>query len=108
MCNFHSILRHINPLEKTSTKSRGFDSHGGQAVSQLARCGHLRVTSAKDQEHHRHKTFEYFAGVMAMSHGAIFVATGNAILQLRDVNLVNTRLHHILLMYSSHIKKSSL
>ncbi len=44
----------------------------------------------------------------AMSHGAIFLATCNAILLLRDVNLANTRLHYILLMYSSHIKQSSL
>ena len=44
----------------------------------------------------------------AMSHGAIFLATCNAILLLRDVNLANTRLCYILLMYSSHIKHSSL
>ena len=45
--------------------------------------------------------------VAAMSHGAIFLATCNAILLLRDVNLANTRLHYILLKYSSHIKQSS-
>ena len=44
----------------------------------------------------------------AMSHGAIFLATCNTILLLRGVNLANTRLHYILLMYSSHIKQSSL
>jgi hypothetical protein len=32
----------------------------------------------------------------------------NAILLLRDVNLANTRLRYILLMYYSHIKQSSL
>ena len=36
-----------------------------------------------------------------MSHGAIFLATCNAILLLRDVNLANTRLRYILLIYSS-------
>ena len=35
----------------------------------------------------------------AMSHGAIFLATCNAILVLRDVNLANTRLRYILLMF---------
>ena len=35
-----------------------------------------------------------------MSHGAIFLATCNTILLLRDVNLANTRLRYILLMYS--------
>ena len=49
--------------------------------------------------------YDYFK---AMSHGAIFLATYNPILLLRDVNLANTRLHYILLMYSSHIKQSSL
>ncbi len=44
----------------------------------------------------------------AMSHGAIFHATCNAILLLKDVNLAKTRIHYILLMYSSHIKQSSL
>ena len=42
-----------------------------------------------------------------MSHGAIFLATCNTILLLRDVNLANTHLHYILLMYSSHITKQS-
>ena len=32
----------------------------------------------------------------AMSHGAIFLATCDAILLLRDVNLANTRFHYIL------------
>ncbi len=43
-----------------------------------------------------------------MSHGEIFLATCDAVPLLRDVNLANTRLHYILLMYSSHIKESSL
>ena len=47
--------------------------------------------------------------VKAMPHGAIFLATcHHAILLLRDVNLANTRLRYILLLYSSHIKQSSL
>ena len=33
----------------------------------------------------------------AVSHGAIFLATCNAILLLRDVNLANTHLHYVLL-----------
>ena len=53
-------------------------------------------------------TKPYKQRLMAMSHGAIFLATCNVILLLGDVNLVNTRLHYILLMYSSHIKQSSL
>ena len=35
----------------------------------------------------------------ALSHGAIFLATCNAILLLVDVNLANTRFHHSLLIY---------
>ena len=42
-----------------------------------------------------------------MTHRAIFLAIWKAILLLRDVNLASTRLHYILLMYSSHIKQSS-
>ena len=55
----------------------------------------------------RENRFEYSV-LKTMSHGANFLATCNAILLLRDVNLANTRLHYILLMYSSHIKRSSL
>ena len=36
----------------------------------------------------------------ALSHGAIFLATCNAILLLVDVKLANTRFHHSLLIYS--------
>ena len=46
--------------------------------------------------------------VKAMSHNAIFLATCNAFLLLRDVKLGNTHLHSILLTCSSHIKHSSL
>ena len=46
--------------------------------------------------------------VKAMSHDAIFLATCNAVLLLRDVKLRKTRLHCILLTYSSHVKHSSL
>ncbi len=42
-------------------------------------------------------------GFNAMSHGAFFLAIRNAILLL-----ANTRLHYILLIYSSHIKQCSL
>ena len=38
--------------------------------------------------------------VKALSHGAIFLATCNAILLLVDVKLANTRFHHSLLIYS--------
>jgi hypothetical protein len=44
----------------------------------------------------------------AMLHGAIFLATCNAILLLRDVKLPNTRLHCTPLMFSQHIENSSL
>jgi hypothetical protein len=44
----------------------------------------------------------------AMLHGAIFLATCNAILLLRDVKLPNTSFHHTLLMFSQHIENSSL
>ena len=35
-----------------------------------------------------------------LSHGAIFLATCNAILLLLDVKLANARFHHSLLIYS--------
>ena len=38
--------------------------------------------------------------IKAMSHGAIFLATCNAILLLVHVKLANTRFHHSLLIYS--------
>jgi hypothetical protein len=38
----------------------------------------------------------------AMLHGAIFLATCNAILLLRDVKLPNTSLHYTPLMFSQH------
>ena len=44
----------------------------------------------------------------AMLHGAIFIATCNAILLLRDVKLSNTSLHYTPLMFSQHIENSSL
>jgi hypothetical protein len=44
----------------------------------------------------------------AMLHGAIFLATCNAILLLRDVKLPNTSLHYTPLMFSQHIENSSL
>ena len=47
-------------------------------------------------------------GFKAMLHDAIFLATSNAILLVRVVELANTCLNHILLTFSSHIKHSSL
>jgi hypothetical protein len=44
----------------------------------------------------------------AMLHGAIFLATCNAILLLRDVKLPNTSIHYTPLMFSQHIENSSL
>jgi hypothetical protein len=44
----------------------------------------------------------------AMLHGAIFLATCNAILLLRDVKLPNTSLRYTPLMFSQHIENSSL
>jgi hypothetical protein len=44
----------------------------------------------------------------AMLHGAILLATCNAILLLRDVKLPNTSLHYTPLMFSEHIENSSL
>ena len=46
--------------------------------------------------------------IKAMLHGAIFLATCNAILLLRDVKLSNTSLHYTPLMFSQHIENSSL
>ena len=40
--------------------------------------------------------------VKALSHGAIFLATCNAILLLGDVQLANTCFHHSLPIYSSY------
>ena len=45
--------------------------------------------------------------VKAMLHGAIFLATCNAILLLRDVKLPSTSLHYTPLMFSEHIENSS-
>jgi hypothetical protein len=39
----------------------------------------------------------------AMLHGAIFLATCNAILLLRDVKLPNTSLHYNPLMFSTEL-----
>jgi hypothetical protein len=47
-------------------------------------------------------------GIKAINHGAIFLATCNAILLLRDVKLPNTSLHYTPLMFSQHIENSSL
>ena len=41
-----------------------------------------------------------YDALKAVSHGAIFLATCNAILLLVDVKLANTRFHHSLLIYS--------
>ena len=46
--------------------------------------------------------------IKAMLHGAIFLATCNAILLLRDVKLPNTSLRYTPLMFSQHIENSSL
>jgi hypothetical protein len=48
------------------------------------------------------------SSLKAMLHGAIFLATCNAIILLRDVKLPNTSLHYTPLMFSQHIENSSL
>jgi hypothetical protein len=65
--------------------------------------------------HVRHHPFSeiYDAGsfiidlIKAMLHGAIFLATCNAILLLRDVKLPNTSFHYTPLMFSQRIENSS-
>ena len=52
--------------------------------------------------------YEKYETVKAMSHDAIFIATCDAILLLRDVKLTNTRLQLYLAMSSSYIKHSPL
>ena len=47
-----------------------------------------------------HMQGKIYLNVKALSHGAIFFATCNAILLLVDVKLANTRFHHSLLIYS--------
>ena len=42
-----------------------------------------------------------------MLHGAIFLATCNAILLLRDVKLPNTSLYYTPLMFSQHIERKA-
>jgi hypothetical protein len=60
------------------------------------------------------KAFDVFFRIVSLSllkamlHGAIFLATCNAILLLRDVNLPNTSLHYTPLMFFQHIENSSL
>jgi hypothetical protein len=52
-------------------------------------------------------TYEYdYVLLKAMLHGAICLATCNAILLLRDVKLPNTSLHYTPLMFSQHIENS--
>ena len=51
---------------------------------------------------------EFIHPLKAMLHGAIFLATCNAILLLRNVKLPNTSLHYTPLMFSQHIENSSL
>ena len=51
-----------------------------------------------------HAISQCFAPLKALSHDAIFLATSNVILLLRDVKLANTRLHSILLGVFLHIK----
>ena len=41
--------------------------------------------------------------VKALSHGAIFLATCNAILLMGDIKLANTSFHHSLLVYIFNI-----
>jgi hypothetical protein len=57
---------------------------------------------------HGYKQNEISQELKAMLHGAIFLATCNAILLLRDVKLPNTSLHYTPLMFSQHIENSSL
>ena len=45
------------------------------------------------------ESWEVRVCVKALSHGAIFLATCNAILLLGDVKLANTCFHHSLLIY---------
>ena len=53
----------------------------------------------------RQCAFMYLSALLkALTHGAIFLATCNAILLLRDVKLANTSFHHRSLIYSEHIK----
>ncbi len=53
----------------------------------------------------KHYSYYSYYFLMAMSYGAIFLATCSAILLLRDVNLAKTRLRYILLMFP-HISNS--
>ena len=43
--------------------------------------------------------FTSWVSIKALSHGAIFLASCNAILLLGDVKLANTCFHHSLLIY---------
>ena len=59
-------------------------------------CIHVCYGFAKEKSSHK-----------ALSHGAIFLATCNAILLLGDVKLANTCFHHSLLVYFLHTKHLS-
>ena len=48
------------------------------------------------------------ASMYLIVHGAIFLATCNAILLLRDVNLANTRLRYILPVSSIYVWSENL
>ena len=62
----------------------------------------LQRATEQDPEMQTQKT------VKALTDGAIFFATCNAILPLGDVKLANTSFHHRLLIYSERIKHSLL
>ena len=47
-----------------------------------------------------HEMVKELQVLKALSHGAIFFATCNAVLLLVDVKLANTLFHHSLLIYS--------
>jgi hypothetical protein len=67
-----------------------------------------RVCSLTNQHKNTLTLAVFSLQIKAMLHGAIFLATGNAILLLRDVKLPNTSLHYTPLMFSQHIEHSSL
>jgi hypothetical protein len=66
---------------------------------------HLNIHNSSTRSH---ASEEENCALKAMLHGAIFLATCNAILLLRDVKLPNTSLHYAPLMFSQHIENSSL
>ena len=96
------LIVHSGPVARTiPIKNHGQDSSTSQLESirfkYLRLKQHLKELRTCPECKNR---YAKHTCIKALSHGAIFLATCNAILLLVDVKLANTRFHHSLLIYS--------